>query len=97
MPVKKEGLLVALIRCSFFSKIAGTLRGPSSDLLRRQRTEITRAHSDLRGGEDAREATAAVPEATSSTSTARGRLRAAPRRPRRAEPLFGGRSVNGTF
>jgi len=28
MPVKKEGLLVALIRCSFFSKIAGTLRGP---------------------------------------------------------------------
>jgi len=26
MPVKKEGLLVALIRCSFFSKIAGTLR-----------------------------------------------------------------------
>jgi hypothetical protein len=97
MPVKKEGLLVALIRCSIFSKIAGTLRGPSSDLLRRQRTEITRAHSDLRGGEGAREATAAVPEATSSTATARGRLRAAPRRPRRAEPLFGGRSVNGTF
>ena len=45
----------------------------------------------------AREATAAVAEATSSTATARGRLRAAPRRPRRAEPLFGGRSVNGTF
>ena len=94
--VKKGG---AFIRCSFLDSrldLRETLGRSPADLP--LGTEIAQ-HSPLGSArrQGAREATAAVPEATSSDGIARGGLRAAPRRPRRARAAVRRSLVNGTF